>query len=144
MKKIGRVADLADLERRIVYEIQCSPIKEKEVIARIKAYNKLGFTVVWILHDYWFNKHILSDAEKYLRERGVYYSSMNEKGHGMVYSQRDFVKKRRRLFKAPPMPANILVEPIGQPTLLKHRLKWFFEDTKTFYSAVKRLLYPKR
>ncbi|MCH9614554.1 MAG: hypothetical protein SP1CHLAM54_14850 [Chlamydiia bacterium] len=144
MKKIGRIADLVDLENRVVFEIQCSPIKKKEVIARNRAYKKLGFTVRWILHDHWFNKHVLGDAEDYLRERGLFYSSMNEKGHGGIYTQRDFVKKKRRLFKAARFPANILIRPVGQPTLLKHRLKWYIEDKKKFYVLVKRLLYPKR
>lgn len=85
MTKIHRIADLVDLENKIVYEIQCSPISKQEVIARNKAYKTLGFSVIWMLHDRLFNRKNPTDAEIYLKEKGCYYISMTEGGNVRIY-----------------------------------------------------------
>lgn len=144
MKGINRIADLVDLEKKFVYEIQCSPIKKWEVKARNRAYKKLGFTVIWILHDWFYNKKVMSDAEEYLRIKGVYFTSINEKGKGLVYKQQDLVRKNIRYFKARPIPAHIDQKPDPMPQALYDRIKWAFQDYRERLLLIKAFCIPKQ
>lgn len=144
MPKINRVADLVDLEKKFVYEIQCSPIKKKEVKARNRAYKKLGFTVIWILHDGWFNKKWMSKGEAYMRMRGVYYTSIRENGKGLIYKQIEQVRKLHRYYKSSPIPTTIDFKPPPKPIDLGLKLKWVYEDLKKFLLLMKSLAIPKQ
>lgn len=100
---IHRIADVVWRARKIVFEIQCSPISLEEVEARCADYDSVGYSVVWILHDKQFNKRALSAAEFFLRERGCYFTNMNRQGEGIIYDQFDIVDFKRRYFKGPPL-----------------------------------------
>ncbi|MEM8728221.1 MAG: competence protein CoiA family protein, partial [Chlamydiota bacterium] len=58
--EIHRIADVVYPPKKIIYEIQYSPITLKEVQQRNRDYATLGYTVIWILHDRHFNRKILS------------------------------------------------------------------------------------
>lgn len=104
---IGRIADAAWMPRKIVFEIQCSPISQEEVMARNRDYAQEGWSVVWILHDRRYNQVRLSAAEIALRPFPHYFSNMDEQGSGIVYDQFDICKEALRCAKLPPLTVNL-------------------------------------
>jgi competence protein CoiA len=83
---ICRIADCACHERKLILEIQCSPISAFEVKSRISDYNSKGYQVIWILHDREFKKRRLSAAEVFLKRHGLFfYTDMNPEGFGHFY-----------------------------------------------------------
>ncbi|MBI2810818.1 MAG: hypothetical protein HYX67_08330 [Candidatus Melainabacteria bacterium] len=100
---ISRIADVAWHNRKLVFEIQCSPISLEEAKTRTSDYRSAGYEVVWILHDKRFNAKNLSAAEHFLRTTACYFSNVDAKGNGIVYDQFDVIKDNRRLFKGPPL-----------------------------------------
>lgn len=71
---IGRVADVAWPEKKLIFEVQCSPISAQEVQERNSDYASCGWDVVWVLYDKTFNQKRVSEAEKLLFARTHYYS----------------------------------------------------------------------
>lgn len=71
---IGRIGDVAWPERRLIFEVQCSPISAKEIEERNHDYASCGWDVVWILYDKTFNQKRISAAEKYLAGHTHYFS----------------------------------------------------------------------
>lgn len=126
---IHRIADIVCLKQKLVFEIQCSPISLREVEERIKGYESLGLTTIWILHERHFNQKNLSPAEHYLRRRICYFTSINPSGTGIFYDQLEFFKSYHRLYKGPPLILeNLLPKPIHQipktfPKILKEKLR---------------------
>lgn len=106
--EVSRIADLAWHAKKIVFEVQCSPIPLQEAEERISDYQKAGYTVIWILHDKQFNKPNLSAAENFLRGAPCYFTNMDKVGEGIVYDQFEVIKANRRLFKGPPLTVNPL------------------------------------
>jgi competence protein CoiA len=84
---INRIADVAWHAKKIIFEIQCSPITATEVLARNADYLSLGFQVIWILHDSRFNQWRMSAAEHALEEHPYYFTNMNSEGKGIIYEQ---------------------------------------------------------
>lgn len=85
-ESIGRIADIAWHERKIVIEVQCSPISAQEVEERCRDYESVGWNVIWILHEKTFGRHVLSEAEFFLRNRTHYYTDINQNG-GRIYDR---------------------------------------------------------
>lgn len=81
---IGRIADVASLSTKTVYEIQYSPMSLGEAQARCEDYESQGYTVVWILHEHTF-KGRLRPVERFLRSKICYYTNMDEKGVGTIH-----------------------------------------------------------
>jgi len=104
---IGRIADVAWLSQKIVFEIQCSPISAEEVMGRNRDYQQLGWQVVWILHDHRYNQLRLSSAELALRSSPHYFTNMDSSGVGMIYDQFDICEKGLRLKSLSPLPIDI-------------------------------------
>jgi competence protein CoiA len=106
---IHRIADVAWLHQKIVFEVQCSPISLKEVQERMHDYESKGFSVIWILHDKRFNKKNLSAAETFLRNSSFssYFTSLRGKGEGLLYDQFEILRSGRRTFKTSPLPIQI-------------------------------------
>jgi competence protein CoiA len=104
---IGRIADVAWIKRKIIFEIQCSPISLEEAKNRSEDYRKMGFTPVWILHDRRFNRNRLSAAEHFLRKRECYFTNIDERGMGMIYDQEERYRENRRLFRGPPLRIHV-------------------------------------
>lgn len=105
---IARIADVAWHEKKIIFEIQCSPISLQEAKARCIDYDSVGYQVIWVLHDKLFNQSTLSAAEKYLRTTPCYFTNSNKIGVGDIYDQFDVILGHRRVFKGPLLPVNPL------------------------------------
>lgn len=98
---IQRIADVAWHEKKIIVEIQCSPIALEEVQSRNRDYLSAGYEVIWILHQKRFNKNSLSAAEQFLRTVPCYFTNINKEGNGVIYDQFEILKGSRRIFKGP-------------------------------------------
>lgn len=109
--EISRIADVAWLPQKIIFEIQCSPISIKEVQARNKAYNSIGFQVIWILHDDRYNAPLLTPVEHYLYHQSpFYFTNINAAGKGIIYDQFSLINKTSRKKTLPSLPV-ILSKP---------------------------------
>lgn len=104
---IGRIADVAWLSRKIVFEIQYSAISAGEVLARNEDYRKIDWSVVWILHDERYNQIRTSAAETALRQSPHYFSNMDSQGRGIIYDQFDISGQGLRYGRLPPLPIDI-------------------------------------
>ncbi len=100
---IQRIADVAWHAKKIVFEIQRSPISLEEVKERNLDYQSVGYEVIWILHDAQFNKRTLQAAENFLRTTPCYYTNIDKLGVGIVYDQFEVIEGNRRNFKGPPL-----------------------------------------
>lgn len=102
-KAINRIADVAWLSQKIVFEIQCSPISALEIQQRNQDYQSLGWTVVWILHDQRYNQQYMSPAENTLKDTPHYFTNMNARGEGVIYDQFSLLNKSIREQKMAPL-----------------------------------------
>lgn len=89
--EIGRIADVAWPDKKLVFEVQCSPISAKEVEGRNRDYASIGWNVVWILYDKTFNGEYLTQAESYLQSKTHYFSDGKS-----LYDQCSVVHNNRR------------------------------------------------
>lgn len=104
----GHVADVAWLTKRIVFEVQCSPISLREAMRREADYGKMGFAVVWILHQGLFNRRVLSSTERYLRMHSTcYYTNVVASGQGMIYDQLESLQGRWRKLRSSPFSVDL-------------------------------------
>lgn len=78
--EIGRIADVVWEEKKIIFEVQCSGITEGEMLSRIKDYDSLGYSVVWILHEKQFSypSSLISSH---------YYTNIDFDKPGMIYDK---------------------------------------------------------
>jgi competence protein CoiA len=93
---INRIADVVWPSERLVFEVQISPISPEEVKARNRDYAKIGYRVVWILHDRRYNRSRLTGAEIALRSSPHYFTNINALGRGIFYDQYATVLFKRR------------------------------------------------
>ncbi len=84
---IGRIADVCWEKRKIIFEVQCSPISVTEVQKRTADYRGLGYTVVWILHDHYFGQRMAKAAEEWLHGHLCYFTDINREGEGVFYDR---------------------------------------------------------
>lgn len=98
-----RRADAVWEERKIVFEIQISPITLDEVVARIEDYRTLGYQVVWLLHDGTFNGRTVYSAERFLRTSATTYYLNG----GLFYDQLEVIVGSRRVFKGPALQVEV-------------------------------------
>ena len=111
-KKVkNRIADTLWEERKIVFEIQCSPLSLQEAQTRCQDYLSYGYTPVWILHDREFNKKRASPAELYLRSHTTTYFTNGS----LIYDQFDLFISLKRAYKGPPLPINLTRPQQTQP-----------------------------
>jgi competence protein CoiA len=94
--EIGRIADVCWTTQQIIFEIQCSPITPEEVAARNSDYARIGYRVVWILHDQRFNQRRQTAVEEFLQSQWLYYTNIDREGRGKVYEQFSLYKNGRR------------------------------------------------
>lgn len=102
--EINRIADVVWFPRKIIFEIQCSPITAEEIKQRNQDYHSLGYQVVWILHDRRYNQWRLTAAEKCLRSHPHYFTDINANGQGIIYDQYDVEERNVRTFTSDPLP----------------------------------------
>ena len=71
---IGRIADVAHVDKKIIFEVQCSPMTSEEMQQRVQDYGQVGFQVIWILSDSTFLKKKVSAFEMALQDFPHYYA----------------------------------------------------------------------
>ncbi len=119
------IADLFWLPKKIVFEIQCSPISIDIAVARTKDYKKMGFHLVWILHQKNFNKTYLTLAELYLRKlNNCYYTNISKAGHGYIYDQKEELKNNKRISRSKEIILDLKI-----PIIRRNSLKFKGERT---------------
>lgn len=94
--QINRIADAVWASQKLIFEIQCSGITAQEVMQRNKDYQSLGYQVIWILHDSFYNQRRVTAAELFLRDSPFYFTDMDADGRGKIYDQFDVVYKGLR------------------------------------------------
>lgn len=104
---LNRIADVAWLPRRLIFEIQCSPISADEIAARNRDYASIGYQVVWILHDDRYNQRRVSDAEQALKDHIHYFTNIDANDQGLFYDQHERIKGSFRLHKSLPFPVDL-------------------------------------
>lgn len=100
--EIGRIADVVSFSKKLVFEVQCSPISLEEVKSRNLDYQKLGLSVIWILHEKNFNQSKVSAVEDFLQSTHHYFTNMDANGLGVIYDQFDLFDKGKRIFSSKP------------------------------------------
>lgn len=106
-KMANHIADVVWLKQSIVFEIQCSNLSIETAQNRIKDYNALGFSVVWILHQKTFNHKRVKPLERFLHTECCYFTDITKTGLGKIYTQFEFIKGRIRIFRSSPFTVNI-------------------------------------
>jgi competence protein CoiA len=95
--EIHRVADLLWEKGKIIFEIQCSSIRLKEVENRIKDYRKMGYEIVWLLDDRLFNRKIPRPSEAFLRSHICYFFHFQRERPSFFYDQLECITEKKRL-----------------------------------------------
>lgn len=114
--QIDRIADVACLKSKKIFEIQYSPISFEEAQNRTKDYESLGFQVIWLLHDHQFNKRKVTAAENYLRTKTCYFTDFDKQEKGLIYDQHETIQGNQRVFRGPPIQVDVKI-------LLEHPLE---------------------
>ncbi len=100
----GHIADICWLPKKIVFEIQVSPISIDIAVKRTEDYRKMGFHIVWILHQKSFNGPYLTLAELYLRrQRTSYFTNISRAGIGYIYDQNEKYRNNKRELRGEPL-----------------------------------------
>lgn len=113
--EINRIADVVWENKKLIFEVQCSPISSDEVDERNQDYKQIGYEVVWILHDKRFNQKRLTGAEHFLYSLPHYFTNMTEGGKGEIYDQFSLIDRGTRFNRLKPL--SIVV---SQPKYIKH------------------------
>lgn len=118
--EINRVADVAWIDKKIVFEIQFSNIEEEEINSRERDYGLMGYTVIWILSDSFFNKKKLKPSEKRLRESLSFFTNSK-----IFYDQQEEFKEDKRILKGSRLIINFI--PIPMSTFRTKKHSFYFE-----------------
>ncbi len=97
--EIARIADVAWEARRLIFEVQCSPITAAEVQQRNADYARIGYQVIWILHERQYNRVKASAAEIFLDKQPHYYTNMDGEGRGLIFDQLQIIHRGSRRYK---------------------------------------------
>jgi competence protein CoiA len=106
-----------------------SPISADEVQKRNRDYSRIGYKVIWILHDRQFNRSRMTAAETHLRHSPHYFTNINAFGKGIFYDQYALVRFKRRIKRSNRFPVRFKqVSPINFKQLPRQfpseRKKW--------------------
>lgn len=103
-KTLGnRRADGVWEAKKIVFEIQLSPLTRDQAAQRSHDYATIGYQVVWLLHEGIFNRSDVSIAEQFLRENYPTYFT-----NGVVfYDQIEVLEGGKRRYRGAPLPIQI-------------------------------------
>lgn len=133
--QINRIADVAWITNKIVFEVQCSTISSEEVLQRNADYRSIGWQVIWILHDSRYNQWRLSGAENALASHPHYFTNMDSKGEGIIYDQFQLILKGSRKFRLPLLPVQVdkiipiypgILRSLGLNSVLQRSRTWPF------------------
>lgn len=140
--RLGRIADIVWEEKKLLFEIQCSPMSREEMLNRTKVYKTAGYQTVWILHEKSYNKFRLSALEGAIKEIPHYFTNMSPGGEGIIYDQCSIVSHGTRVKSWKRLPIDLSSpRPISQEirsqkkerlTQVEQRLKtwpiYFYKD----------------
>ena len=101
LPQINRIADIAWIPQKIVFEIQCASITAEEVMGRNASYASIGYDVVWILHTNRYNKARVTSAEDILQSHAHYYTDINTQGKGSIFDHFAVIEGGRRVWRFP-------------------------------------------
>lgn len=101
---IDRVADACWEKEKVVFEIQCTSLSEKEAEIRMRDYKSQGYDVIWLLDDKRYNKRVCRPAEAFLRTRSAYYISIRRME---IYDQFEVFFEGKRVRKGRPLPIDL-------------------------------------
>lgn len=104
---ISRIADIAWIPEKIIFEIQCASITAQEIMERNASYASVGFDVVWILHSNRYNKMRVTSAEDVLKSSAHYFTDIDTLGGGSIFDQYSFIVRGKRLWRFPPTSIDI-------------------------------------
>ncbi|MCC6127741.1 MAG: hypothetical protein IT584_00865 [Chlamydiae bacterium] len=143
---IRRIADACWEKGKTVFEVQCSPISEQEVQNRVRDYESLGYSLVWLLSDQRFNQPTLQAAEKFLREGICYFDRYQKTKKPFFYDQFEILKNNKRLKKSAPLPIDLtrpqknpkLPENIPQQISNRAQKRLFFEGDLVYNALASR------
>lgn len=125
---IQRIADVAWISRKIVFEIQYSSITAEEISQRNADYQQIGWQVIWIFHDHRYNRSRVSAAEAVLFNQTHYFTNINQDGLGIIYDQLSLVEQGIRKYSIRSPAVDLACcQPVEErygllPTLLQARL----------------------
>lgn len=71
--EIGRVADIAYFPHKCIFEVQCSWIDRDEAVERTRAYQSIGWSVIWILSLKRFGGRYATGFEEWLQGNPHYF-----------------------------------------------------------------------
>lgn len=127
---IKRIADVAWITKKIIFEVQCSPISAAEVLQRNADYASQGYQVVWLLHQSRYNQQRATAAEDVLQHCPHYFSTMDGEGKGEIFDQPSFIVQGIRKQRMPRALINASQpyreKPMAHlhlPQIIRHRLK---------------------
>ena len=83
--EIGRIADVLWEEKKIVFEVQFSPIHPIEARERTRDYALIGYQVVWILHENMFNPLRPTPFQDFLKHFVHFYTNIDDLLGGEIY-----------------------------------------------------------
>jgi competence CoiA-like predicted nuclease len=96
--EISRIADAVWEKKKLVFEVQCSPIPQAEVRQRNHDYQSLGYTVVWILHERRFHQRKISAVEEWLQGKPHYFTNFDAAGNGQIYDHLQVYERGMRRY----------------------------------------------
>lgn len=118
---ICRVADLAFHSKKIIFEVQVSPITPDEAMNRTLDYWGIGWHVIWLLHAVRYGKSHASPFEKILLGVPHYFTDIGYKS-GCIWDELSSVRGSRRVwYTIPPLRKKIdipSIEILRDPTAL--------------------------
>ena len=105
--EISRIGDVVWENQKLVFEVQCSSITQKEVESRNHDYGSIGYQVVWILHERRFLKKRVTAAEIWLQGHSHYFTNFDSEGRGEIFDQLHLFHKGLRCFSSEKTQVNL-------------------------------------
>lgn len=106
-QEINRIADVVWYPKKLIFEVQCSPITALEVSERNRDYAKLGYQVIWLFHDARFNKKRVTAAEAFVQKDPHYFTNIDRHGNGVIYDQFEIIQHGIRKFRMSPLAVDL-------------------------------------
>lgn len=125
--RVGRIADVVWEEKKLIFEVQCSPISSQEVVSRMQDYAHEGFKVIWILHERLYNQRRIHPIETLLRHSPYFFTNFNSEGKGCIYDQIDLHERgfRRKILSKLNLEIDKPIEIVNFTSpIFAHRKKW--------------------
>lgn len=128
--KIGRVADIVCPSRKLIFEVQCSPISRWEVQGRMEDYSEVGYQVVWVLLADRFYRRKPTEIEKLLIGSPYFFITPQLECFvdplKNLHTKRPFSPRKQKVFFHPFNPKNLLYRSSGFTWFSPSIIKWLY------------------